>query len=122
MKNQFFLISFFCLISNDICSMNVPSITVDALPITLDQASADRLVECAKAEILEQRKHYWPDNVVVTLKQVYLVKDQYEHTGNPRYAVSLIGRYSERGQSMRRDTTGTYFKEWLVALNVHLPE
>lgn len=122
MKNQIFKILVFCLIINDICSMNASSITVDALPITLDPASAARLVEYSKQEILEKRKNYWPANVDVTLGQVYLVKDRYEHTGNPRYAVSLIGRYSERGQSIRRDTTGTYFKQELLALNVHLPE
>lgn len=122
MKNQLFLITVFCCISNIICSMDSRLINVDAQVVNLDPVSKARLVECSKAEILDKRKGYWPEDVVVTLKQFYLVKDKYEHTENPRYAVSLIGRYLENGQPTRRDTTGAYFKNELNSFGVNLPE
>ena len=127
MKNKSFLIMVFCLISNVICSMNSGRITVDMQLVDLDPVSKARLLEHSKAEILSKKKGYWPEDVDVTVRGFYLVKDQYEHTENPRYAIGLIGRYRELSLSdgvilcMRRETTGAYFKNELNSLGINLP-
>ena len=120
MKNQFFLMIIFCLISNVAYSML----------IDLDEASKAKLIEQVKAENV--KRGYWPSDVVVRLEQFYKMLDN--NGSNTRYFVRAVGSYdgyvakSVSGATafyrarLGKGTEGSFSKEELESLGVQLPE
>ncbi len=120
MKNQFFLMIIFCLISNVTCPMS----------IDLDDASKAKLIEQVKAENV--KRGYWPSDVAVRLEQFYKMTNNGSDT---RYFVRAVGSYdgyvhieSGSGATMLyrarlgKGTEGSFRKEELESLGVELPE
>lgn len=121
MKNQFFLMIIFCLISNVAYSMS----------IDLDKASEAKLIEQVKKENV--KRGYWPSDVTVRLEQFYKMPDT--NGSNTRYFVRAVGSYDgyvqvESGSGTKmlysarlgKGTEGYFRKEELESLGVQLPE
>lgn len=116
MKNRFFNLIIFCLISNIVYSMS----------IDLDEASKAKLIEQVKAENV--RRGYWPDDVTVRLERFYKKSDT-------EFFVRAVGSYNghvlveyDSGNKLLlptrlgKATEGSYRKEELQSLGVQLPE
>ena len=121
MKNQFFLMMFFCLLSNVAYSMS----------IDLDDASKAKLIEQVKAENV--KRGYWPSNVVVRLEQFHKMTNN--NSSDTRYFVRAVGSYGGYVQvqygsgptilypaPLGKGTQGSFSKEELESLGVQLPE
>ena len=123
MKNQFFLMIIFCLISNIAYSMS----------IDLDDASKAKLIEQVKAENI--KRGYWPSDVAVRLEQFYKMTNN--NGSDTRYFVRAVGSYyafvqvkfsSGSGVTalyparLGKGTEGSFRKEELESLGVQLPE
>jgi nitrous oxide reductase accessory protein NosL len=120
MKNQFFLMIIFCLISNVAHSMS----------INLDEASKAKLIEQVKAENV--KRGYWPSDVAVRLEQFYMMPGN--NGSDTRYFVRAVGSYARFAQPkpdseatppyivIGRGTQGSFRKEELESLGVRLPE
>lgn len=117
MKNQFFLMIIFCLISNVAYSMS----------IDLDEASKAKLIEQVKAENVN--RGYWPSDVVVRLEKFYKMPD------NNGFFVRAVGSYNGLAVvecvsgdkklfcvRLGKGTEGSFSKEELESLGVQLPE
>jgi len=121
MKNQFFLMIIFCLISH----VSYPML------IDLDEASKVKLIEQVKAENVDRM--YWPSNVVVRLEQFYKMPDT--NGSDTRYFVRAVGSYDRhvevklssgdtilRRARIGKGTEGSFCKEELESLGIQLPE
>ena len=119
-----------CLTSSVAYSMSSQprQIEVDAVRCELDLVSQAILIRKGKEENVA--RGYWPADVTVSFLSLHKViedanKNDSRYINNPRYAVSLIGRFEQIDMVgrwwIRRDTTGTYLKDELVALGVNVP-
>lgn len=121
MKNQFFLMIIFCLISSAAYSMS----------IDLDKTSKAKLIEQVKKENVN--RGYWPSNVVVRLEQFYKVPGT--NDSDTSYFVGAVGSYDgfalveySSGDKifypvrLGKGTEGSFRKEELESLGIHLPE
>lgn len=120
MKNQFFLMMIFCLLSNVAYSMS----------IDLDDASRAKLIEQVKAENV--KRGYWPSYVAVRLEQFYKMTNN--NGSDTRYSVRAVGSYDGYAQvksvsgatvlypaRLGKGTEGSFRKEELESLGVQLP-
>lgn len=121
MKNQFFLMIIFCLISNVAYSMSTG----------LDEASEAKLTERVKKENVD--RGYWPRDVDVKLEQFYKIPGN--NGSDTRYFVRAVGYYSGFAKvdyssgatnlfpaRLGKGTEGSFGKEELESLGVQLPE
>lgn len=121
MKNRFFLMIAFCLISNVSYSML----------IDLDDASKAKLIAQVKKENVQRK--YWPSDVVVRLEQFYKMPSNSD--SNEKYFVRAVGSY--QGYTMvtynsgatqffsarlGKGTEGSFSKTELESLGIQLPE
>lgn len=121
MKNQFFLMIIFCLISNVAYSMS----------IDLDDESKAKLIEQVKKENV--KRGYWPSDVAVRLEQFDKMRNN--NGSDIRYFVRAVGFYDGYVQvnsgsdatvlypvRLGKGTEGSFRKEELESLGVQLPE
>jgi hypothetical protein len=121
MKNQFFLMIIFCLISNGAYSMS----------INLDEASEAKLIKQVKEENIG--RGYWPSDVAVRLEKFYKIPGK--NDSNTRYFVRAVGSYDGYAQieyddgakilrpvRLGKATEGSFSKKELESWGVQLPE
>ncbi len=120
MKNQFFLMIIFCLISNVAYSMS-----------DLNETSKAKLIKKVKTENVN--RGYWPSDVAVRLEQFHKMPGN--NGSDARYFVRAVGSYDGYVQveydsgakvlypkRLRKGTEGSFSKEELESLGILLPE
>ena len=114
MKNRFFEMIIFCLISSIAYPMS----------IDLEEASKAKLIEQVKKENVERR--YWPDDVTVRLERFYKKSDtQYFVRAVGSYNGYLRVEYDSENKvllpvRLDKGTEGSFSKEELQSLGIQL--
>jgi hypothetical protein len=134
MKNHFYLIAIFCLISNVTCSMqNRQRDLSSCQSISLTQENQNRLLSFIKEQLVQQGQ--LPDNANLKLKAFVLDKDCRDPKLGQGYIIAIEAKWftyesvrSERGVDVFRrklhdaDIDSHIFKSGLDAAGVNLPK
>lgn len=92
MKNQFFLMIVFCLMSNTVCPMDdrEPNLSSDE-PISLSQENQDTLLSFVKEQLVQQGS--LPKNAVLSLEAFILNKGHQDAQLGQRYIVKIVATW-----------------------------
>jgi hypothetical protein len=129
MKNRFFNMIIFCLISSVAypMSINLDKTSVAyPMSIGLDETSRAKLIKKIKQENVERK--YWPDDVTVRLEKFYKKSDtEYFVRAVGSYNGYVLVEYDSENKlllptRLGKGTEGCFSKEELRSLGVRLPE